>query len=160
MEWYQERGVATTAVLVLRDQTIGAMARSLVHCPIPEFQYKEETLGRRIMKEAMEYFGSQVSPGIAIVSYETLVHMGASYLNLILNQLQLPQIHENLDWAFEDGNERYVKSREQVAKMVKGKKHAIDTVQAIPTHVTFRDTDFRERPYRADALETVLDDEE
>lgn len=147
----------TTAILVLRDRTTGRMARSLVHS---DFQDQEETLGRRIMKDAMIHFETQAFPVITIVSYESLVHMGTSYLNLILNQLLRPHIHELLDWIFEDGYERYVKSREQVVTMVLAKK-VMRTSQARATCVTFNYTDFRERrPYSTDAVETVLDDEQ
>ena len=57
---YQERGVKTTAILVLHDRTIGTIARSLVHCPIPNFQNQEEMLGWRIMKEAMMHFATRL----------------------------------------------------------------------------------------------------
>ena len=118
IHWYRDRGVNATAVLVIRDKTIGSMARSLVHCFVPEFQQKEEETGTRIMMEAMEHWAYYdidllVPPPIVVVSYETLVHMGAPYLNSILRQLQLPAIHESLEWAFEDGNARYIQTREQ-----------------------------------------------
>jgi hypothetical protein len=118
IQWYRDRGVNATAVLVIRDKTIGSMARSLVHCFVPEFQRKEEEMGTRIMLEAMEHWAYYdidllVPPPIVVVSYETLVHMGAPYLNSILRQLQLPAIHESLEWAFEDGNARYIQTREQ-----------------------------------------------
>ncbi|KAI2511258.1 hypothetical protein MHU86_3224 [Fragilaria crotonensis] len=121
IQWYRDRGVDATAVLVIRDKTIGSVARSLTHCDVPEFQKEEEVMGKRIMKDAMEQWGNQplssvMIPALVVVSYETLVHMGATYLNLILGQLQLPRIHEPLEWAFEDGNERYIQPREHIKK--------------------------------------------
>ena len=122
IQWYLDRGVEATAVLVVRDKTIGSLARSLVHCTIPEFRVTEEEMGSRIIKEAVERWddgmNGWVPPPVVVVSYETLIHMGATYVNLVLRQLQLTPIHEPLEWAFEDGNPRYIRPREQVQKML------------------------------------------
>lgn len=87
---YQERGVKTTAILVLRDRTIGTIvARLLVHCPAyTKLSKPGRNVGVAYHEGGHDALCNATFPVIAIVSYETMVHMGALYLNLILNQLQ------------------------------------------------------------------------
>jgi hypothetical protein len=126
IQWYRDRGVDASAVLVVRDKTIGSIARSFVHCIKNKTREQEEQVGLSIMKEAMEYYQQPdpryPSPPLVVASYETIINMGAPYVNFLLNQLQLPSIHENKRWAIKDGNERYIQPHEQVAKLEAKKK--------------------------------------
>lgn len=84
--WYRERGVDARAILVVRDQNIGSLARSMGHCPIPKAREQEEKLGVQLLHEAMEAIPDQVT----ILSYETLLMLGLPYLNSILQELEIP----------------------------------------------------------------------
>ena len=52
--------------------------------------------------------------------------MGVTYLNLICGQLGLPCIHEPLEWAFEDGNQRYIQPLEHLLTLELKKPHGDD----------------------------------
>lgn len=56
-EWYEQQGVEQYFILVIRDQSISATARSKGHCTIPKFLKQEEDAGTEILVQAInKYF--------------------------------------------------------------------------------------------------------
>jgi hypothetical protein len=125
--WYRERGVIASAILVVRDQTIGTISRSLEHCPILDRATQEEALGLKLLREAMDVLPRQFSETdvapLAVLSYETLLTAGVPYLNFVLRSLGLPEVRDTLEGTFNDANKVYIKPREEVEILKRRKDH-------------------------------------
>lgn len=128
IQWYRDHGVEASAVLVVRDKSIGAMARSFVHCALPQEREEEEALGMKIMREAMQVFQGNLednsAPALVLLSYETLLNVGLPYLNQVLHQLHLPPLRTADVPNLKDGNKRYIQSRDEVARLEKEREEA------------------------------------
>lgn len=121
--WYRQHGVQATAVVMMRDVEIGRIARSFEHCPHPAYAQEEAAVGLHILRDAVETlsplddaFGinNAAMPHVLVVSYETLMHLQAPYLNGILKRLTLPTVAEEHIESLRNGNMRYIQPREKV----------------------------------------------
>jgi hypothetical protein len=125
IQWYRNRGVEASAILVVRDAMIGSMARSLAHCLKAEYREKEEQVGLQLMYEALQQFPSDddhknhvfSSPPLVVLSYETLMNLGIPYFNHVLERLQLPRVRnddDGLGKTLHNGNLPYIRSYQDV----------------------------------------------
>jgi hypothetical protein len=124
IQWYRDRGVEASAILVVRDATIGSMARSLAHCLKAEYREEEEQVGLQLMYEALQQLSSSndednafLSPPLVVLSYETLMNLGIPYFEHILERLQLPRVRnddDGLGKTLHNGNLPYIRSYQDV----------------------------------------------
>ena len=136
--WYRQHGVQATAVVMMRDVEIGRIARSFQHCPNPAYAHEEAALGLRILRDAVETLSplddvginnhsgnnNAAMPHVVVVSYETLMHLQAPYLNGILKRLTLPTVAEQHFTSLRNGNMRYIQPWEKVKEAEDAKEAA------------------------------------
>eukprot|EP00542_Grammatophora_oceanica_P010416 CAMPEP_0194032912 /NCGR_PEP_ID=MMETSP0009_2-20130614/5754_1 /TAXON_ID=210454 /ORGANISM="Grammatophora oceanica, Strain CCMP 410" /LENGTH=457 /DNA_ID=CAMNT_0038673489 /DNA_START=143 /DNA_END=1516 /DNA_ORIENTATION=- len=133
VQWYRERGVDATAVIVSRDKNIGHAARYHGHCTNETKALEEEKKGLALLSEALEKLpqlyqrtdSNSTSPPVVLVSYEQMVLFGNVYIQKILQELGLPwNPRHGPNSEVKDGNAVYVKSLEAVGQEKKGASHA------------------------------------
>lgn len=106
IQWYQERGVEATAVLMARDSTISQLAKIKVHCPNRQVAKEQNERAREFMREALVKLDSSTGQ-VILVSYEGVMGLKAPYLFGIYQQLGINSTYVP---DFRDGNQKYVVS--------------------------------------------------
>jgi hypothetical protein len=103
IQWYRERGVEATAVLMMRDPSISTLSKIKSHCPQEKVAEEQNEHARLLMREAID----KLDPfsEVVLVSYEGMVSLQESYLFGIYRQLG---INSTYTPSFKDGNAKYV----------------------------------------------------
>lgn len=117
IQWYRERGVHATAVIIMRDSTIALIGKAS-HCPNEQVAAKQNEHAWELAREAI--IRLDPSNEIVLVSYEGLMSLHETYLfdfyrRLGINSINVPD--------FEDGNAKYVvpdRRRPTSSKMTHG----------------------------------------
>ena len=108
IQWYLDHGVEATAVILDRDQTIQKTSKSMKHCSDAGMAEMENSVGERIILEAIDKLDQQSEkPNLIMASYEMIVHLGNPYVLSIYKKLG---IQSDIVEPIRDGNERYVKA--------------------------------------------------
>jgi hypothetical protein len=127
MEMMESKGVEQLFVIVMRDENISRQSRMSRHCRNKKLMLKEDKIGTDIMIQAIEKYilmdnnntstsdgryrrlTSTLSSGngIVLVSYESLILLGQTYIRLLYTALGIES-----DYMPEvmDGNKKYVAS--------------------------------------------------
>lgn len=103
----------------MRDGTISKASKLRDHCGIPSHSQHEDETALTLMKESLQKYGKSNHngiPRILTVSYEGLMQFQGVYLMDIYKQLGISSSYLP---AFEDGNEKYVKTMEDPAELLK-----------------------------------------
>jgi hypothetical protein len=103
IQWYRDRGVEATAVLMIRDPSISTISKVSSHCPQEKVALEQNEHARQLMREAID----KLDPfsEVILVSYEGIVSLQESYLFGIYRQLG---INSTYIPSFKDGNAKYV----------------------------------------------------
>lgn len=103
IQWYRERGVKATAVMMMRDASISQISKIQSHCPLEEVAEQQNEQARQLMMEAIDKLDP--SSEVVLVSYEGMMSLGRSYVLDIYRQLG---INSTYIPSFIDGNAKYV----------------------------------------------------
>ena len=138
VNWYEERGVQVTAVIVSRDRSVVRASASKAHCTDKAMHEAEIESGERIIRDAIEKLNSprrnyeiessdKVSPlsKLVFVSYESLLELrNDGYMEYFRWQLGLPNIDDRSCCNLEvrDGNKGYL----QRAAYIMGEKLTVE----------------------------------
>jgi hypothetical protein len=114
IQWYRERGVEATAVVIMRDASISKISKIQSHCPLKEVAEQQNEHARQLMTEAIDKLDP--SREVVLVSYEGMMSLGRSYLLDIYRQLG---INSTYTPSFKDGNAKYVVAPEPRRKTIK-----------------------------------------
>ena len=122
IQWYQDRGVEITAILLMRDRSISRMGKFRDHCGIPTTAIEEDEVAASIQKETMRNYGQSSfngRPTLLPVSYEAVMQLKGAYLFDIYRQIgiessYLPQ--------FNDGNTKYIQSEASLIQTLPKRK--------------------------------------
>jgi hypothetical protein len=101
-QWYRERGVYATAVIIMRDSTISLISKAS-HCPNQYVAAKQNEHAWELAREAIVRLDP--SNEIMLVSYEGLMLLQETYLFDFYRQLGIDSVYVP---DFKDGNEKYV----------------------------------------------------
>ena len=83
IQWYEERGVEATAVILLRDQSAELIGKR-DHCTKKEIGELENRYGLQIIAETLENLSTTILQGrnssnLVLVSYESMISLGDTY---------------------------------------------------------------------------------
>jgi hypothetical protein len=103
IQWYRERGVEATAVIMMRDSSISHISKLRSLCPQEKVAEQQNEHARQLMREAID----KLDPfsEIVLVSYEGIISLRESYLFDIYQQLG---INSTYTPSFKDGNAKYI----------------------------------------------------
>ena len=103
IEWYQQRGVEATAVIMVRDQN-AQLQGATKHARRETVALKEKQIGHDLMAHAMQFLPESV----VLVSYEAMMLLGDTYLHSIYRQLG---IQSQYSPPYKDGNAKYFRRK-------------------------------------------------
>lgn len=129
VQFYQQRGVDTTAVVVVRDPAMHFRGVTSRHCKGNETAaYEQYKTGRVILQHAMEHLDPK---SLVVVSYETLMTLKQVYLKEIYKSLNIIESSSTHNILFKNGNIQYIPA--SVIPPVIAEKLESDT--GVPSHV-------------------------
>jgi hypothetical protein len=109
IQWYRERGVEATAVIMMRDSSISQISKVRSRCPHKKVAEQQSEHARQLMREAIDKLDP--SNEIVLVSYEGIMSLRESYLYDIYRQLG---INSTYTPSFKDGNAKYIDASTKV----------------------------------------------
>jgi len=97
VKWYEDQGVRATVVIVVREQTIESLNKFKDHCHNKEIGMAENEYGKRFILEALDNLSQDgPTPNLVIISYETLMAFGNSYLKSLIYPKLGIEIDDNM----------------------------------------------------------------
>lgn len=99
LEWYRQRGMDVTAVLMIRDRSMHFQGVYKQHCPNATAAQEQFLLGRQLLQEAVGH------PNTIVVSYESLMLLQDAYVKHLYQTLHIDSTYIP---SFADGNAKYV----------------------------------------------------
>jgi hypothetical protein len=111
IQWYRDRGVEATAVIMIRDPSISTASKIISHCPQEKVAEEQNEHARQLVREAIDKLDP--SSEVILVSYEGIVSLQESYLFGIYRHLG---INSTYTPSFKDGNAKYVVGRRATQK--------------------------------------------
>jgi hypothetical protein len=104
IEWYKERGVEATAVLMMRDALISQISKTQSYCPLKVSAKQQNEHAQQLMMEGIDKLDPLTE--VVLVSSEGIMLLGGSYLLDIYRQLEIN--YSTYNPGFKDGNAKYV----------------------------------------------------
>ena len=90
-DWYDKRGIPSTAVIVTRDPTVTQASAAKAHCHNLSVHTSEFGFGNDLIGEFLRIQSNPdtaiKSTNVVIVSYESMISLGISYLHYVLKQI-------------------------------------------------------------------------
>ena len=111
IQWYRERGVEATAVIMMRDSSISQISKVRSRCPNKNVAEEQNEHARQLMREAIDKLNP--SSEIVLVSYEGLISLRESYLYDIYRRLGINSTYAP---SFQDANAKYIDASAKVER--------------------------------------------
>ena len=113
IRWYEDRGVESTAVIVLRDKDIEETSKYRDHCTNNALVHMENKHGLKLITEALKQLSMDKrnsrsrSASLVLVSYESMMSLGKEYLTTyVYDRLGITNIDAYVP-ALNNGNQKY-----------------------------------------------------
>ena len=106
VQFYQERGVDVSVVIVVRDKSLHFRGIYDAHCLNRTAAEEQFQLGRTLILEALN--NPKIRPYIKLVSYETLMMLQRTYLLQLYQELGINSTYVP---KFKDGNAKYIQTK-------------------------------------------------